>query len=50
MQDHEALITAHTDKQHMHVHVVVNTVHPETGMTAPMKFTKLELLEMGGSL
>ena len=27
----------------MHVHIVVNTVHPETGMTAPLKFTKLEL-------
>lgn len=43
LHDHEALIAAHTDKQHMHVHIVVNTVHPETGMTAPMKFTKLEL-------
>lgn len=43
LQDHEALIAAHSDKQHMHVHIVVNTVHPQTGLTAPMKFTKLEL-------
>ena len=43
LADHEALITAHKDKEHQHVHIVVNTVHPETGMTAPMKFSKLEL-------
>lgn len=43
LEEHEALIAAHTDKHHMHVHVVVNTVHPQTGMTAPMKFTKLAL-------
>lgn len=43
LQEHEALIAAHSDKQHMHVHIVVNTVHPQTGLTAPMKFTKLEL-------
>ena len=43
LADHEALIAAHTDKDHLHVHLVVNTVHPETGMTAPMKFSKLEL-------
>ncbi len=41
--EHEALMAAHKDKQHLHVHIVVNTVHPETGMTAPMKFSKLEL-------
>lgn len=43
LDEHEAQIAAHTDKQHMHVHIVVNTVHPQTGMTAPMKFTKLAL-------
>ena len=41
--EHEALIAAHSDKQHLHVHIVVNTVHPQTGLTAPMKFTKLQL-------
>lgn len=38
--EHEALVAAHTDKGHLHVHVVVNTVHPETGKTAPLKYTK----------
>ena len=30
--------------------VVVNTVHPETGRTAPLKFTKERLSRMGGGL
>lgn len=41
--EHEALIAAHTDTKHPHVHIVVNTVHPQTGRTADLKFTKLEL-------
>lgn len=43
LAEHQALITAHTDKAHAHVHIVVNTIHPTTGKTAPLKFTKLEL-------
>lgn len=31
MQDHQALMMAHTDTAHWHVHVIVNRVHPETG-------------------
>jgi hypothetical protein len=42
LSDHEAVIACHSDKEHHHVHVVVNTVHPYTGKTAPMKFSKLE--------
>jgi hypothetical protein len=42
LSEHEAVIACHTDKEHHHVHVVVNTVHPYTGKTAPMKFSKLE--------
>jgi len=41
--EHEALIAAHTDKKHLHVHIVANTIHPQTGRTADLKFTKLEL-------
>jgi hypothetical protein len=43
LEEHEALIVAHNDTAHPHVHIVANTVHPTTGMTAPLKFTKLEL-------
>ncbi len=41
--EHEALIAAHNDTKHPHVHIVVNTIHPQTGITAPLKFTKLAL-------
>ena len=40
LDQHQALMAAHCDKDHMHVHIVVNTIHPETGMTAPLKYTK----------
>lgn len=40
LDQHQALMAAHTDKDHLHVHVVVNTIHPGTGMTAPLKYTK----------
>lgn len=36
-------MAAHSDKEHLHVHIVVNTVHPETGLTAPLKYTKERL-------
>lgn len=42
LSEHEAVMACHTDKGHHHVHVVVNTVHPYTGKTAPLKFSKLE--------
>jgi Ti-type conjugative transfer relaxase TraA len=42
LDEHQAVMAAHTDKKHSHVHVVVNTVHPITGRTADLKFNKLE--------
>ena len=41
LDEHQAVMAAHTDKEHSHVHVIVNTVHPVTGRTADQKFTKL---------
>lgn len=43
LSEHEALIAAHTDKKHPHLHIVVNTVHPQTGRTAELAFSKLAL-------
>ncbi len=40
LDQHQALIAAHSDKAHLHVHIVVNTIHPVTGLTAPLKYTK----------
>jgi hypothetical protein len=31
-QEHQAILTAHNDKDYSHVHVMLNTVHPETGL------------------
>src|SRR3984885_3242121 len=30
--EHQTLIVAHEDKAHAHVHLMVNTIHPETGL------------------
>jgi hypothetical protein len=39
-EDHQAIIFHHTDKQHLHVHVVVNAVHPETGRALDSRFDR----------
>ena len=31
LEGHQVLIVAHQDKQHEHIHLMVNRVHPETG-------------------
>lgn len=31
LQEHQALIVAHNDRAHQHMHLLVNRVHPETG-------------------
>jgi hypothetical protein len=43
LEQHQVLMAAHSDKEHMHVHLVVNTIHPDTGLTAPLKYTKEHL-------
>lgn len=43
LDQHQSLMAAHGDKEHLHVHIVVNTMHPQTGMTAALKFTKERL-------
>jgi hypothetical protein len=45
LDEHEALIAGHKDKLHPHVHIVVNTVHPYTGKTAALKYSKERLSE-----
>jgi hypothetical protein len=43
LEDHQATIAAHNDKDHSHVHIIVNTVNPTTGKTAALKFPALAL-------
>ena len=43
LQEHQALIVAHNDELHPHVHLLINTVHPVTGKTANLKHSKQTL-------
>lgn len=36
--EHQALLVAHEDKGHPHLHVMANRVHPETGKAAAVSF------------
>jgi Relaxase/Mobilisation nuclease domain len=37
---HQCLMVAHNDTKHPHLHLIVNTVHPETGMALDASWTK----------
>lgn len=43
LEEHQAVILAHSDTHHAHVHIVVNRVHPTTGVAAKHSNTKLAL-------
>lgn len=45
LTEHEALIVAHCDTKHRHVHIVANTIHPYTGRTAELRYSKERLSE-----
>ena len=47
LEGHEALIVAHEDTRHPHVHVIANRVDPETGKTAKLGNSKLRLSRWG---
>ena len=44
-QDHQALFVAHRDEPHPHVHVILNRVHPETGVMLTAGNDRLKLSE-----
>ena len=43
LEKNQALIVAHTDTDHPHVHVIVNRVDPETGRAVTMSHDRLKL-------
>lgn len=45
LSEHQALIVAHNDEPHAHVHVIVNRVHPSEGKAATLSKSKLILSE-----
>ena len=38
--EHQALLVAHTDKSYAHVHVMLNMIHPETGLRLDDNFER----------
>jgi hypothetical protein len=43
--EHQAVLVAHTDTAHAHVHVIVNLVHPDTHKVADLSYSKRKLQE-----
>jgi len=43
LAEHEAIFIAHNDTDHLHLHVIANRVHPETGIMAKMSKDQLAL-------
>lgn len=43
IEAHEILMVAHNDEPHPHLHLIVNRVHPETGIAAKLSNDHLEL-------
>ena len=41
--DHESIMVAHNDEPHPHMHLIVNRVHPETGIAAKLSNDHLKL-------
>ena len=43
LEEHEAVLVAHNDEPHPHIHVIVNRVHPRTGKAAGLSCDHLTL-------
>ncbi len=43
VEDHEVLVIAHQDEPHKHCHIIVNRVHPITGVAAKMSNSRRKL-------
>ncbi len=43
LEGHETLFVSHNDEPHPHIHVIVNRVHPETGIAAKLSNDHLKL-------
>ena len=48
--EHQYLIAAHDDKEHFHVHVMLNRVHPETAKAHNPRLTQLTLHRLAREL
>ena len=48
LHDHQWMMVRHTDKDHAHVHIMINLVHGETGKTAHLSFDHSRLSAWAG--
>lgn len=42
LQEHQVVMVAHADRSHPHIHLIVNLVHPVTGKTHRLPFSRLK--------
>ncbi len=50
LSDHEAIVIAHRDEAHPHVHIICNLVHPENGKVAVPSYDRLTLSKWAENL
>jgi len=48
LEEHEAIIVAHRDTPHRHVHVIINRIHPITGIINTNSYSKDKLSAFAG--
>lgn len=46
-EDHQAVFVGHQDTKHPHFHIILNKVHPETGMTLDQSWTNTRAQKWG---
>ena len=46
LEEHQTMIVCHTDEPHPHVHVVVNRIHPETGLAISPRHSRRKLSDL----
>lgn len=49
LREHEILVVAHSDTKHPHVHIMVNRIHPISGLAASDAFTHRHLSEFAAA-
>jgi len=46
LEEHQAMIVHHTDEPHPHLHIIVNRIHPETGVAVSPSYSKRKLSDL----
>lgn len=46
LDEHQAMMVCHTDEPHPHLHLIINRIQPETGITASPSHSKRKLSDL----